>query len=100
MKRSGACGDLASKGPETADLLLERMTALDLDEAEVARLEPATFQDLQRVCTMCDCHRHCARDLERDPFDPAWQEYCPNATTLKALDDSPRVVKQSGKEKA
>jgi hypothetical protein len=48
---------LASHGPKSADLLLERLTALDLDENEVARTEPATFQDMQRVCTMCDSHR-------------------------------------------
>jgi hypothetical protein len=29
------------------------MAALDLDQNEVARTERATFQDLQRVCTVC-----------------------------------------------
>jgi hypothetical protein len=85
---------LASKGPKSADLLLERMAALDLDKGEVTRREPATFQDLQRVCTMCDCHRRCARDLARDPLDPAWLDYCPNATTLKALNAQPWVVRR------
>jgi hypothetical protein len=85
---------LASKGPESADLLLARMNALDLNQGEVARREPATFQDLQRVCTMCDCHRRCARDLERDPLDRTWQDYCPNATTLKALDAQPWAVRR------
>jgi hypothetical protein len=80
---------LASHGPKSADLLLERLTALDLDENEVARTEPATFQDMQRVCTMCDFHRRCARDLARDPFDPVWRDYCPNAPTLTALNTTP-----------
>jgi hypothetical protein len=85
---------LASKGPESADLLLARMNALDLDQGEVARREPATFQDLQRVCTMCDCHRRCERDLERDPLDPTWHDYCPNATTLEALNAQPWAVRR------
>ena len=40
---------LASRGPESADLLCRRMEVLDLDHDEVARVERATFQDLQRV---------------------------------------------------
>src|SRR6516225_9651895 len=48
---------LANLGPDSADLLLRRMAALDLDRNEVSRTEPRTFQDLQRVCTMCNHHR-------------------------------------------
>jgi len=29
------------------------------------------------------------RDLARDATDPGWQDYCPNVTTLKALDAMP-----------
>jgi hypothetical protein len=61
---------LASRAPESADLLCRRMEVLDLDENEVARVERATFQDLQRVCSMCDCKKRCARDLARNPADP------------------------------
>ena len=85
---------LAGKGPHSADLLLERMAALDLDGGEIVRREPATFRDLQRVCTMCNCRRRCARDLEGDPLDSGWQRYCPNATTLKALDAQPWAVRR------
>ena len=80
---------LARQGPDAADLLLKRMAALDLDRNEVARVEPQTFKDLQRVCTMCGSHRRCARDLARSAADPAWESYCPNLTTLKALDAMP-----------
>jgi hypothetical protein len=48
---------LASRSPDSADLLLRRMAALDLDRNEVSRVEPRTFQDLQRVCTMCENRR-------------------------------------------
>jgi hypothetical protein len=80
---------LASLGPEAADLLQCRMSALDLDPEEVSRTEPRTFQDLQRVCTLCDDHRRCARDLSRDSAIPAWKDYCPNAETLMALSAMP-----------
>ena len=80
---------LANLGPDSADLLLRRMAALDLDRNEVSRTEPRTFQDLQRVCTMCNHHRRCGRDLARDSADPAWEDYCPNAATLKALNALP-----------
>jgi len=85
---------LASRGPESADLLLQRMEVLDLDENEVARTERATFQDLQRVCSMCDCKKRCARDLARDPADPVWKDYCPNAQTLTALNALPWMTRQ------
>ena len=80
---------LASLGPDSADLLLRRMAALDLDRNEVSRTEPRAFQDLQRVCTMCNHHRRCRRDLARDSGDPAWEDYCPNAATLMALNALP-----------
>lgn len=80
---------LASLGPESADLLRRRMAALQLDRNEVSAVEPGTLQDLQRVCTMCESHRRCARDLARDAAIPAWKDYCPNAATLIALDALP-----------
>ncbi len=80
---------LARMGPKYADLLARRMAALDLDPAEVGRIEPQTLHDLQRVCTMCKSHGRCARDLARDANDPAWESYCPNCQTLEALGTLP-----------
>jgi hypothetical protein len=85
---------LATRGPESADLLSQRMTILDLDQNEIARTERATFQDLQRVCSMCDCKKRCARDLAHDPADPVWKGYCPNAQTLTALNALPWATRQ------
>ena len=79
---------LASRGPHAADLLLRRMAQLDLDRTEVARTEPRTFQDLQRVCTLCEARRRCARDFAKHTTEE-WQSYCPNATTLMALNAQP-----------
>jgi len=71
--------------------LTRRMAELDLDRNEVASVAPTTLRDLQRVCTMCESHRRCARDLGRDPADPTWEEYCPNVAVLKMLNALPWV---------
>ncbi len=80
---------VAKRGPEAANLLLERMAALDLEPAEVGQVGPQTFRDLQRVCSLCESKRRCARDLAQDAAGPQWQDYCPNAQTLMALDVLP-----------
>jgi hypothetical protein len=80
---------VAKHGSAAADLLLERMAALDLDPAEVAQVGPQTFRDLQRACSLCESKRRCARELARDAAAPQWQDYCPNAQTLMALDVLP-----------
>ena len=85
---------LARFGPKSADLLLRRMAALDLDRSEVAQAEPATLQDLQRVCTMCESHRRCARDFAHQSVNPEWKDYCPNAATLIALSALPWAVRR------
>jgi hypothetical protein len=82
---------LAGYGPEAADLLAHRMAALNIDMRQITVL-PRTFQDLQRICTMCESHRHCARDLGRNPADQAWEDYCPNAAMLKMLTALPWAV--------
>jgi hypothetical protein len=76
---------LARLGPDAADPLLRRMAALGLDQNEVFQTEPRTFQDLQRICSMCDSHKRCAHDIAQNSADPVWEDYCPNAATLKAL---------------
>ena len=80
---------LARSDANSADLLRTRMTALDLDCQEVARLVPETLHDLQRVCTLCNRRKRCARDLAQAPLDPRWKDYCPNVATLLALDAMP-----------
>jgi hypothetical protein len=81
--------ELSKLGPESAELLIRRMAVLDLDRKEVAHVQPETFRDLQRICTMCESHRQCARDLARDSGNPKWETYCPNVATLKALNALP-----------
>jgi hypothetical protein len=77
---------LAGKWPDAADLLSQRLAAMEIDEATVARAEPAVLRDMQRVCSMCSEKPHCGHDIDRDPSDPEWRDYCPNVETLEALD--------------
>lgn len=85
---------VARKGPKAADLLQRRMAHLDLDPKEVAWLEPAAFRDLQRVCTMCKSHRRCAWDFARKASPPTWERYCPNTSTLEALNRMPWAARR------
>ena len=81
---------LASLGPQSADLLLRRMAALDLDNKEVSEIAPQTLREMQRTCTLCANKRLCGRDFARNAGNnPAWETYCPNAATLKALNALP-----------
>jgi len=86
---SAAIHKLVSRGADATNLLLRRMAVLDLDRTEVARTEPQVFRELKRNCALCDSRRRCVRDLARDSSDPVWEEYCPNAETLKALNALP-----------
>ncbi|HZD88475.1 MAG TPA: DUF6455 family protein [Pseudolabrys sp.] len=80
---------LARHSEHDADLLRRRMAALNLDPAEVAEAERATFLDLERVCTLCARKGRCRRDLTAHPDDADWEDYCPNVATLKMLDALP-----------
>jgi hypothetical protein len=75
---------LAGKWPD-ADLLYWRMNEIKVDRMEVTRADPQVMRDLQRVCTVCGSKRRCEHELAKNPSDPVWQKYCPNATTLSAL---------------
>ena len=73
------------RGPKAVDLLERRMASLDLELAEVARLDPAAARDLRRGCTLCKSRSRCARDLTRNIPGEVWERYCPNIGTLSAL---------------
>ena len=84
----------AKRGPNAAHLLQRRMTAFDLDPREVARTDPATSRDMQRVCTLCKSHGRCALDFARRSPLAAWERYCPNTSTLMALNEMPWASRQ------
>jgi hypothetical protein len=76
---------LAGKWPGTPDLLTRRLEHLNLDAGNLVQTEPQVVRDLQRVCTLCASKRRCERDFAGKSSASAWEEYCPNASTLHAL---------------
>jgi hypothetical protein len=58
---------------------------LQLDKDEIARVEPVTFRELQRLCALCESREECEMGLTDDFADVAWHAYCPNAAILNAL---------------
>ncbi len=82
---------MAKLGPNAAKQLLDRMTALRLDPEVIAKTEPITMRDMQRLCSACASKKQCQRDLILDRDDPVWRQYCPNAGTLGALQSDARV---------
>jgi hypothetical protein len=81
-------GDMAQLGPGAADLLPRRMQAIGLEFEAVGREEPIVVQDMQRLCAQCSRKGRCEHDLRANPADPSWESYCPNSTTLRALQRS------------
>ena len=81
----GELSVLAGKWPDAADLLYLRMKEVHLDRKEITQLDPDVMRDLQRECTVCGSKWRCEHELAKNPSDPVWQKYCPNATTLLAL---------------
>jgi len=76
---------MAKRGPDAAQQLLDRMAALHLDANAIAKNEPAAMRDMQRLCTNCVDKKRCQRDLVLSPNSPVWHHYCPNADTLDEL---------------
>ena len=75
-----------SATPDLGDELLQsRMVVVGLFSGAVERSDSATYDQLRRRCLACDCRGPCEADLRRDPANPAWQAYCPNAATLTAF---------------
>jgi len=79
---------IGSYAPDRANLLRHRMATLGLDPRELARTDPGTARELQRLCATCDSRGRCGLDLG-DRFTDArsmdWNNYCPNAKALRVL---------------
>lgn len=77
---------LAEKARNMSDLLPLRLAALRIDETELARTDPKLLHDMQGACRMCDTKSHCTWDFVVDASSPRWEEYCPNARALRAVE--------------
>ena len=81
---------LVRQGPHAADELPKMLTALGIDQQDLARTEPLVLRDMERVCSLCSHKRQCDRDLAAGTAAAHYQEYCGNADTIDGL--GPRVV--------
>jgi hypothetical protein len=77
--------DLVARGPDAADLLFDRMRALGIAKEDVERSAHGLMRDLEKTCACCNEKGLCEKDLTKDPADPGWRRYCPNAVTLDSL---------------
>ena len=63
------------------ELLGCRMSMLGLDLFAV----DGSLDQIMRNCEACGHREACVTDLKRDPNDPVWETYCPNAKALLGL---------------
>jgi hypothetical protein len=77
--------ELARKGPGAADQLPKLLRALGVNASALARQDPSTMRDLQRLCITCGAKRRCEHELEAGTAAKNFRGYCPNAYTLDTL---------------
>ena len=64
------------------------LTALGIDEKELSRPQPLVLPDTVRVCASCQQRHQCDRGLDAGTSAQHYEEYCLNASTINALDQS------------
>lgn len=84
---------LAKAGPHSADELKALMLELNIDPAEVQRLHPTHFRDMQINCSLCESKDRCHRDLAAQVLEREYVRYCSNADNLAGLQHtSPQLM--------
>jgi len=76
---------LVRQGPHSADELPKMLTALGIDQNDLARTEPLVLRDMERVCSLCIHKRRCDHDLAAGAAAAHYAEYCGNAGTIEGL---------------
>jgi transcriptional regulator with XRE-family HTH domain len=77
--------NLAAKGPGGAEVLQKMLLALSIDPKVLAKNDPATMRDLQRLCIVCSHKGRCQEELAAGTAAEHFREFCPNAYTIDAL---------------
>jgi hypothetical protein len=76
------------QGSHAIDELPRLLQALGIDEKALARAEPMVLRDMNRVCAVCRQKRQCNRDLDAGTSVGNYAGYCPNASTIDALEQN------------
>jgi hypothetical protein len=71
--------------PDRPLLLLQMLKVLGLDQTAIKQHDPLVFRDLERCCAMCDSKKRCRKEFAHGSARAHFEEFCPNAVTLKAL---------------
>src|SRR6476646_5547089 len=86
LSESTLCG-LASRGHGASEELPKMLQALSLGPAELSLSHPAVLRDMGGVCSECDEKSRCRSDLTLRIAAATFDEYCPNAETIEALQE-------------
>jgi hypothetical protein len=78
---------------ENSELLECRMEMLGLDRYAIEATDRKTLEEIMQRCARCGVREACTVDLKRDPNNPVWETYCPNAAALIGLTE-PRWQKK------
>jgi hypothetical protein len=73
---------------DNGDLLECRMEMLGLDRYALETTDRQTLEEIIRRCARCGVRDACTVDLKRDPNNPVWETYCPNAAALIGLTEA------------
>lgn len=81
----GVLARLAAARAEAGLELAHLMQALSMNVEAVGHRHPAVVRDMSIVCSGCRAAARCRRDLAAGLSAATFDEYCPNADTLKEL---------------
>lgn len=76
---------LVRQGSQSADELRYTLTALDIDEAALRRVEPTILRDMERICSFCAHKRQCRQEVAAGTAAANYAEYCENSDTIDML---------------
>lgn len=73
---------LIGREPNSSEMLCHMMEVVGVDESKVPQ---ETLRDLQRSCSGCRDKFHCADEIGHGRAAKTFEEFCPNAFALEAL---------------
>jgi len=79
--------ELARRGDSASEELPRMLEAVSLSPGELSQTHPAVLRDMAVVCSECVEKPRCRSDLTLGVAAATYDEYCPNAETIDALQE-------------